>query len=250
MLMLDYLLWTVLRRSLNTQLICSARPTPYSRHFLFFIKTNKKALHSSVISVTFIFPVAITSYYFYLLIFIQRDLVPQMRRKLRRRSGLWGVGTPTCEEAEPSASAWGRQSPEWGRNPGKEHVFLLHREWRKNKYQISVKCFTCFLLQRELWNDGASWAVSFTGCGGGGQKAMDEQGLSHKPTYILLHLHLHNTTCIVYRHTSGKAVVKVSTLWSFTLFTFRIFSSKHLSFGVWTVQLGQLHAPERRWDNA
>lgn len=78
------------------------------------------------------------------------------------------------------------------------------------------------------------WCIMgcFVHRGRGEQKTMDEQGLSHKPTYTLLHLPLHNTTCIVYRHTSGKAVVKVSTLWIFTLFTFRIFSSKHLSFGV------------------
>lgn len=34
-----------------------------------------------------------------------------------------GCGDPTCEEVEPSVSAWGRQSPEWGRNPGKGPVF-------------------------------------------------------------------------------------------------------------------------------
>lgn len=44
-------------------------------------------------------------------------------------------------------------------------------------------------------------------------------------------------------------VVKVSTIWIFTLFTFCIFSSNRLSFVVWTIQVVQLHTSERRWDN-
>lgn len=100
-------------------------------------------------------------------------------------SGVWGP--PPVRKQSPQLLREEDRVQNGGRNPGKEHVFLLHREWRKNKYQISVKYFTCFLLQRELWNNGASWAVSLTGWGGESKRPwMSKDSVINQLTYYCI----------------------------------------------------------------
>lgn len=71
------------------------------------------------------------------------------------------------------------------------------------------------------------------------RRPQNEQGLGHKPTYILFHLH--NITCIFYRYTQGKVAITGSTLEFHSVRPSVFFSNKHLSFRLSNSALAALH---------